>query len=98
MAVNVKAMDDKKIQEKNVQRVETSNDKVKTAGKRAESYLSEIKSEFSKITWTSKEELKTYTQLVVGATFVCGIGVYGIDLFIKVCLNTLDMVLRWVFG
>lgn len=94
MAVNVKAMDDKKLQ----QRPEVSSDSVKNVGKRAESYLSEIKSEFSKITWTSKEELKTYTQLVVGATFVCGLGVYLIDLFIRGCLGTLDMILRWIFG
>lgn len=61
-------------------------------------FLGEIKDEFKKISWTSQEELKTYTQIVVGATFFLGIGIYGIDLIIHSLLNGLALTIRFITG
>ncbi len=60
--------------------------------------LGDIKDEFKKINWTSPEELKTYTQIVVGATFFFGIGIYAIDLFIHSILNGLALGIRLISG
>lgn len=92
MAVGVNMMEDKKI-EKATQAVPT-----KTAVKRSGSYLSDIKLEFSKITWTNKEELVFYTKLVVGATFISGIGVYLVDLIIRSLLGSLETIVKFIFG
>lgn len=61
-------------------------------------FIGEIKEELQKITWTSPEELKLYTKLVVGMTFVCGMGIYLLDLIIQVCLGGLTTIVRLIAG
>jgi preprotein translocase subunit SecE len=60
--------------------------------------VGEIKSEFNKISWTSREELRTYTKIVVGATFAFGLGVFFMDIFIQSCLDSLNVALRLITG
>jgi preprotein translocase subunit SecE len=61
-------------------------------------FIGEIKDEFKKISWTSPEELKVYTQIVVGATFFFGMGIYILDLFIQSVLNGLAVAIRLIGG
>jgi preprotein translocase subunit SecE len=61
-------------------------------------YIADMKSEFYKITWTSWAELQVYTWLVVGATFVLGLGVYAIDVIIQKVLAALSGVIQAIFG
>ncbi len=61
-------------------------------------FVGEIKEEFKKISWTSAEELKVYTQIVVGATFFFGIGIYILDLIIQAVLNGLAATIRLIGG
>ena len=61
-------------------------------------FVQEIKTEFSQITWTPSEELKSYTKIVVGSTFVLGLGVYIVDLAIQTALNTLTWITRITLG
>lgn len=61
-------------------------------------FVGEIKSEFNKISWTSREELRTYTKIVVGATFAFGLGVYFMDIIIQTCLNGINFALRLITG
>jgi preprotein translocase subunit SecE len=61
-------------------------------------FVGEIKGEVRKITWTDKEELKAYTKIVVGATFVLGLGIFAVDLFIKTCLDSLSHLVRYFIG
>lgn len=61
-------------------------------------FVEEIKSELRNINWTSKEELKVYTQIVVMATFVFGMGVYVVDLLIQSALNILTGLTRLIAG
>ncbi len=91
MAVNVKSIDTKKTSDApSVRSFEQS--------KQAANFLRDVKSEFNKITWTDKEELKLYTKLVVGATFICGMSVYFADLLIRFSLETLEKVALLIFG
>ncbi len=42
--------------------------------KRVFSYVQELKEELKKVSWTTKEELKFSTKVVIGATFFLGLG------------------------
>ncbi len=65
-------------------------------GRKAFDFVGDIKSEFSKISWTSKQELTVYTKIVVGATFIFGMLVYLSDLVIQRSLITLDAIFRLI--
>lgn len=61
-------------------------------------YIQELKSEFRKITWTSKDELILSTKLVVGSIFAFGLGTYIADLTIKGLLNSVAAFVHFIFG
>jgi preprotein translocase subunit SecE len=84
---------------KNHQQIDTSSHKeAKAVNWNVYEWLGQIKQEFFKISWTDPEELKVYTQLVVGATFIFGLGIYGIDLWIHAVLNGLTSLIHWIGG
>jgi len=66
--------------------------------KRARSFawFGDVKSEFKKITWTSKDELKAYTKVVVLAMLFVGIGIYLLDLAAQGTLSTLSSLVKAV--
>jgi preprotein translocase subunit SecE len=61
-------------------------------------FVGNIKEEFNKITWTNPDELRLYTKLVVGATFVFGLGIYFIDLAIQSVLHLIGTLFHVIFG
>ena len=61
-------------------------------------YFGEVKAEFFRIAWTSKEELKVYTKIVVIATFFLGLGIYGADLVMGTVLSGLKTIVRMIMG
>ncbi len=86
---------------KKTQQIAASTSKSKDipmSGWKPQEFVGEIKDEFKKISWTSPEELKVYTQIVVGATFFFGMGIYLLDLTIQGVLNSLGLVIRWISG
>lgn len=66
--------------------------------KRVREFVEDIKSEIQKITWTNREELWVYTKIVVGATFICGMSIYFLDLIIQGTLNSLNFLLSFISG
>ena len=69
-----------------------------TTSRRFTGYLTELKEELKKVSWTSKSELLLSTKVVIVATFVLGLGIYVIDLLIKTFLDNFAMIMRWIFG
>lgn len=61
-------------------------------------YINELKEEMKKVTWTSKEELTTCTKIVVGSTFMFGLGIYFVDLVIRGTLNSFNIIVHKIFG
>jgi preprotein translocase subunit SecE len=61
-------------------------------------FIGSVKEEFWKVTWTSGDELRYYTKLVVGATFLFGLGLYFVDLVIRGCLQLLGSCFHYIFG
>lgn len=66
--------------------------------KRVQEFVTDIKSEIQKITWTSREELLVYTKIVVGATLVFGMSIYVLDLMIQGTLSGLHVLLSFIGG
>lgn len=95
MSAEVKAMDIKKAQQPTT--VSTPKEPA-AATPSAKDFVTDIKSEFSKISWTDPEELRLYTKMVVGATFIMGMGIYGIDLLIQAVLSGLSHTIQFLFG
>lgn len=77
---------------------EASTKEVPISNKKVLGFLDDIKSEFRKITWTTKDELQTYAKIVVGATFVFGMGIYFMDVMIQSSLATLSYLVRLIAG
>lgn len=89
MTAEVKSMDAKKTQ--------PATDSV-SIGKQAQEFVTEVKSEINKISWTTKSELIFYTKVVVIATFVFGLSIYALDLFIQAVLNSLNLISNFIIG
>lgn len=87
--MSLSTMEERKTQTQQVEKVST---------KKAFTYLEEIKSEFKKVTWTSREELIVYTKVVVAFTFFFGMAVYFTDVFIHQFMVGLNNAIRWITG
>ena len=96
MAVDVKTMEIKKSQQLTAE--PTTTREVPTSKTNARDFMGNIRSEFHKISWTSPEELRSYTKIVVGATLFLGMGVYFMDIMIQVALGSLEAVIRLITG
>lgn len=90
MGAEVKSMEIKKPQQ-------LGNEEV-ISSKKLQNFIADVKSEIQKITWTNREELIFYTKLVVGATFVCGMAIYLLDLVIQGILSSLNFFLHLISG
>lgn len=90
MGAEVKSMEIKKPQQLVTEQTISS--------KKVQNFVADVKSEIQKITWTNREELFFYTKLVVGATFVCGMAIYLLDLVIQGTLSSLNFFLHLISG
>ena len=60
--------------------------------KRKGSYIHGVKEELKKVTWTSKDELKTFTKVVILSTLLFGFGIFCVDMVARhflVAINNL---------
>lgn len=96
MAVDVKTMEIKKTQQ-----VAAPANPSKEATQKSWSikeFVGDVKAELKKITWTSPDELRAYTKIVVGTTFILGMSIYFTDLCIQLFLNGLSFLVRLIGG
>jgi preprotein translocase subunit SecE len=66
--------------------------------KRIFSFIPELKDELGKVNWTTKEELKLSTKVVINSTFLFGLGIYLFDLVIKGGLDLIAFIVHFIFG
>lgn len=92
LAVKVKTVEAKKTQ----QLASPKTQDAPITGAKVVDFIGDVKAELKKINWTSPEELKVYTKIVVGTTFFLGMGLYFVDLFIQSFLNGLSLLIRWI--
>jgi preprotein translocase subunit SecE len=88
----IKEVEGKKVQEKSTKK------EVEQTTKGVWTYLEEIKDEFRKISWTSREELRAYTKIVLGATLFFGMAIFFADVAIQQILAGIDAIILKVTG
>lgn len=60
------------------------------------SFIQEMKDELKKVSWTTKDELRLCGKIVIGAIFALGIGIYTVDLLIKLVLDGAGYFVRLI--
>ncbi|MDP1880328.1 MAG: preprotein translocase subunit SecE [Parachlamydiaceae bacterium] len=66
--------------------------------KKAQMFVTDIKSEIRNVTWTQRDELILYTKIVVLTTLLFGLTIYGLDLSIQTVLSGLSFILHTIIG
>ena len=66
--------------------------------KKKTSYLREVQLELQKVSWTTKEELRKSTKVVLVSTFIFGLGIYFADLVIRGALDFIGYLVRLIGG
>lgn len=61
-------------------------------------HIQELKEELRKVSWTSKEELRFSTKMVILSMLFFGMAIYGVDFLIKGSLDFVKMVLYFILG
>jgi preprotein translocase subunit SecE len=59
-------------------------------------FISELKDEMKKVSWTSKKELVFSTKMVLLSMFVFGFSIYLVDLCIKGVLEMLKAAVHYI--
>lgn len=70
----------------------------KIDGRKIVSFVGDVKQELKKVEWTSKEELKNYTKIVLVSTFAFGMCIYFIDLIIQGFLGGVNLLVKFFTG
>lgn len=70
----------------------------KVAPQSVVNFVGDIKTEFKKVSWTEREDLKNYTKIVVASMFTMGFVVYLIDVGIQGCLTGLNAIFKVIVG
>ncbi len=60
-------------------------------------FLRGVRHEMKLVTWTNKDELKLYTNVVLGTTFFFGMLIYFFDVVIQYTLQGINIITK-VFG
>jgi preprotein translocase SecE subunit len=80
-----------------VNKVRIAN-KSKFNAKKAAHFIGDVKGEFKKIAWTPKDQLSTYTKVVIGSTIALGVFIFSVDLFLRGALLSIDKFIRFFTG
>lgn len=88
----------KAIQKMDAKKTQTDSATKKFQGKKVVEFVGEVKQELRKVDWTSKDELKSYTKIVLISTFFIGMIVYLIDLLIQGALGGINLIVKLITG
>ncbi|MCB1180426.1 MAG: preprotein translocase subunit SecE [Chlamydiia bacterium] len=66
--------------------------------KKLVSFIGDVRRELRKIEWTTRDELKVFTKIVLVSIFLFGIFVYVIDVFMRTFLGGLEVFLKIIGG
>lgn len=88
---------------KAIQKMETKKRLANTSsknldGQKVVTFVGDVKQELKKVEWTNKEELKSYTKIVLISTFVFAMFVYFTDLLIQGFLGGINLLVKFFTG
>ena len=78
------------------QKIADLNQIKKKKAKGKGNFFQDMKEEMKKVSWTSKDELRTCGKIVIGAIFAFGVGIYLVDLFIRLTLDGIGNLVRLI--
>ena len=67
----------------------------KVAGQKVVAFVGDVKQELKKVEWTNKDELKSYTKIVLVSTLIFGMFIYFIDLIIQGFLEGINLLVKF---
>ncbi len=82
----------------NVKRDHSNASSRKAEGKNIIAFVGDVKKELKRVEWTSSEELRAYTKVVLASMFLLGLFVFFNDLIIQSCLNTIHFLVKVIVG
>lgn len=88
----------KAIQKMDAKKSRSAASSKKFQSRKVVNFVGEVKQELKKVEWTSKDELTAYTKIVLASTFIFGMFVYFIDLFIQGFLGGINLLVKFITG
>ncbi len=70
----------------------------KADGKKVIAFVGEVKQELKKVEWTTKDELKSYTKIVLISCALFGLFIYFADLVIQGFLSLINLLVKFITG
>lgn len=67
----------------------------KVGGRKAITFVGEVKQELKKVEWTSKDEIKSYTKIVLVSTLIFAMFVYFTDLIIQGFFGLINFIIKF---
>lgn len=61
-------------------------------------FAAEVKEELKRVEWTTQDELRSYTKIVVVCIFLFGFSVYFVDLLLRMGLGSINFLVKWIIG
>ena len=73
---------------------------LQSSGKKTKrvNFLHGMKEELKRVSWTTKAELRTLCKIVIGTIFALGLGIYLVDLIIRLAISGLGNIVRVIGG
>ncbi len=72
--------------------------KEKGKKKKKLSYFRLVQQEFKKISWPQKQQLVTYTKVVLASTFLTGLMIYATDILLRLSMSAFAKISRMIIG
>lgn len=88
----------KAIEKMNEKQTQSTSSSKKIESRKLVNFVGDVKQELKKIEWTSADELKAYTKIVLASTILFGLFVYLIDLGIQGFLGGLNLLIKFFTG
>lgn len=91
-------MDGEQVQRMDVKKGRSTSVTNKVEGRKVIDFVGDVKQELKKVEWTTKEELRSYTKIVLVSTLFFGMFVYFIDLIIQGFLGGINLLVKFFTG
>lgn len=91
-------MDGERIQRMDVKKGRSTSASGKMEGRKVIEFVGEVKQELKKVEWTGKDELKSYTKIVLVSTAIFGLFIYLIDLLMQGLLSGIHLIFKFFTG
>jgi preprotein translocase subunit SecE len=91
-------MDGERVQRMDVKKGRSTSSSTKVEGRKLITFVGDVKQELKKVEWTNKDELKSYTKIVLVSIAVFGMFIYLIDLIMHGFLRGINLLIKFFTG